>query len=167
MDGQNEDMPRGYTDESVRMLRSKEGQLNAVFACFGSTVQHAQMFEQGLTRFLMMYNKVSADSVSVDDIGKKMTMGQLLYKIGQHVTVNDYSVEERFSTGLADRNYLIHRFFLEQDLQFASTKGRMQLLSELVKIETNLEHCCVTINAMRIAMCRTIGIEDDWAQDYS
>ena len=167
MDDRIEDIQSGYTDESLRMLQSGEGQLNAVFACFGSAVQHAQLFEQGLTRFLTMYNKVASDQVSVDDIGHKMTMGQLLRKVGQHVTINDNSVEERFSTALMERNYLIHRFFLERNTLLQSSEGRMQLLSELVGIEANLEGSRVTINAMRIAMCRTVGIKDEWAQEYS
>ena len=41
----------GYTCESLRMLESEEGQTNAIFACFGSAVQHSQLFEQGLDRF--------------------------------------------------------------------------------------------------------------------
>ena len=167
MNDRIEDMQRGYTDESLRMLQSGEGQLNAVFACFGSAAQHAQLFEQGLTRFLIMYNKIASDSVSVDDIGQKMTMGQLLRKVGQHVTISDNSVEEGFSTALMDRNYLIHRFFLERNPLLGSSEGRMQLLSELVGIEANLERCRVMINAMRIAMCKALGIEDEWAQDYS
>ena len=34
--------------ESLRMLETEEGQNNAVFACFGSAAQHAQMFEEAL-----------------------------------------------------------------------------------------------------------------------
>ena len=66
-----EDRQRGYTTESLKMLETEEGQLNAVFACFGSAVQHSQLFEQGLTRFLKMYNKIASDSLSIDDLGKK------------------------------------------------------------------------------------------------
>ncbi len=159
-----EDRQRGYTTES---LKTEEGQLNAVFACFGSAVQHSQLFEQGLSRFLTMYNKIASDSVSIDDLGKKMTMGQLLKKVRQRVTINENSVEEGFLTVLDQRNYLVHRFFLERNSRLESTEGRMELLSELVGIERNLEGCRVIINAMRIAMCKALDIKDDWAQDYS
>ena len=33
---------------SLEMLKSEEGQLNAVFACFGSAAQHSQYFEAAL-----------------------------------------------------------------------------------------------------------------------
>lgn len=52
-----DNMQRGYTTESLKILETEEGQLNAVFACFGSAVQHSQLFEQSLTRFLKMYNR--------------------------------------------------------------------------------------------------------------
>ena len=167
MNEQIEGNDYGYTSESLKLLESEEGQLNAVFAYFGSAAQHAQLFEQGLTRFLVMYNRIASDSVSVDDIGQKLTMGKLLKRVGQHVTIDDNSVEEGFSAALQERNYLIHRFFLERDSQFKSTEGRLGLLSELVGIERNLDRCRVMINAMRIAMCETLGIEDDWAHEYS
>ena len=32
---------RGYTAESLDLLKTEEGQKNAVFACFGSAAQHA------------------------------------------------------------------------------------------------------------------------------
>ena len=158
---------QGYTSESLKLLESEEGQLNAVFACFGSAVQHAQLFEQGLTRFLVMYNKIASDSVSVVDIGQKLTMGQLLKRVGEHVTINDNLIVEGFSAALQQRNFLIHRFFLERDSQIKSSEGRLVLLSELVRIEKNLDRCRVLINAMRIAMCESLGIEDYWAHDYS
>ena len=59
MNSENEDIERGYSSESLKMLESEEGQLNAVFACFGSAAQRAQLFEQSLSRFLAMYNKIA------------------------------------------------------------------------------------------------------------
>ena len=157
----------GYTSESLRMLDSEEGQLNAVFACFGSAVQHAQLFEQSLTRFLMMYNKISSDSASIEDIGRKMTMGELLRKVRKYVAITDDAIEERFSTAVEQRNYLSHRFFLECSSALESTEGRLQLIYYLTRVERILDRSRVTVNSMRIAMCRTVGIEDEWAQDYS
>ena len=158
---------RRYINESVKMLESEEGQLNAVFACFGSAAQHAQLFEQGLSRFLAMYNKIAPDSVSGDDIGNKMTMGELLRKVKKYVTIQDDLIEHMFSDALEERNRLIHRFFLERSHLLGSTEGRIELLLELVSIERNLESCRVAINAMRIAMCEAVGIKDDWTHEYS
>ena len=162
-----EDLAAGYSSESLRMLESKEGQLNAVFACFGSAAQHAQLFEQSLSRFLEVYNRIQSDSISVRDLEKKATMGQLIRKVRHCVTFDDPWIEEGFSVALRQRNHLIHRFFLERGGELESKKGRLRLLAELVEIERVLDRCRVMVNAMRIAMCRTLAIRDPWADDYS
>ena len=167
MSSGHQDIGSGYSSESLKMLESAEGQLNAVFACFGSAAQHAQLFEQGLSRFLVMYNRIASDSLNANDIGDKMTMGQLLNKVKVHVEIDDDQIEQAFTIALQDRNYLMHCFFLECDPLLSSGEGRMELLSRIANIEMNLDRCRVAINAMRIAMCRAVGIEDDWAQEYS
>ena len=167
MNNGNRDIERGYTSESLKMLESEEGQLNAVFACFGSAAQYAQLFEQSLSRFLTMYNKVALDSVTADDIGRKMTMGQLLAKVRKYVNFDDDSIERMFTAALEERNNLIHSFFLERDPLLGSAEGRMELLSDLVRIGMDLDRCRVAVNAMRIAMCEAVGIKDDWAHEYS
>lgn len=60
--------PQSYTEESLKMLKTEEGQMNAVFACFGSTAQHAQMFEEGIAKFLLVYNEISFNNVSIEDL---------------------------------------------------------------------------------------------------
>ena len=157
----------GYTNESLRMLESEEGQLNAVFACFGSAAQHAQMFEQSLVRFLTIYNRVALGSTTVEDVLQKMTMGKLLKRVEKVVTFPDDSFVEKFDAVVRARNFLMHDFFIDRASELESSEGRMALLTELITIEKALDHSRVTVNAMRIAMCRTLGIEDEWAQDYS
>ena len=41
---------QGYSKESLKMLESKEGQLNAIYACFGSVVAESQFFEDAVKR---------------------------------------------------------------------------------------------------------------------
>jgi len=50
---------------SLETLESEEGQLNAVFACFGSAAQHAQFFEEALGEFLLAYNKICNKSLTI------------------------------------------------------------------------------------------------------
>ena len=157
-------MDRGYTEESMKMLESEEGQSNAIFACCGSAVQRAQLFEQSLTRLLQVYSEITADTVGIDDIGKRMTIGQLLKKVRQRIAISSDSVEDRLSGALEQRNFLIHRFFLERGSQLNQERGRKQLLKELLGIHTILDDASTLINAMRIAMCRAWGIEDDSAR---
>lgn len=55
----------GYSEESLNMLKTAEGQSNAVFACFGSAAQHCQHFEKALADFLILYNKATNQSLAV------------------------------------------------------------------------------------------------------
>jgi hypothetical protein len=163
----------GYTEESLRMLESEEGQSNAVFACFGSAAQRAQLFEQALARFLSVYNRIASNTLSIEDFedceGKlqKKTMGWLLREMQKYVTLSDPVVAERLDSALDRRNYLMHAFFLERGDRLKSEVGRMDLLRELVATERLLDNARITVNAMRIAICRTLSVPDPFAKDYS
>ena len=89
-------------------------------------------------------------------------MGQLLKQLSKHVASDDDSVSERFSTALKKRNYVMHEFFLVRNSDFKTLEGRMRMLAELTSIEQILDSSRITINATRIAMCRTLKIEDEW-----
>jgi hypothetical protein len=56
----------------------------------------------------------------------------------------------------------MHRWFLDRKEAFKEEAGRMALQRELVGMERLLNSARVMANAMRIAMCRTLGIEDIW-----
>lgn len=163
----------GYTDESLRMLATEEGQSNAVFACFGSAAQHAQLFEQALARFLSVYNRIASETVLLEDFReyegklKKKTMGWLLREMQKYVTLSDPAVAERLDCALEHRNHLMHAFFLERGDGLKSEAGRMDLLGELISIERLLDDARVTVNAMRIATCRTLRVPDPFVADTS
>lgn len=159
--------PMGHTDESLAMLRSPEGQLNAAFACFGSAAQHAQLFEEALVRFLSAYNRISGHAVSLDDLEayerslNKKTMGQLLRELSKYVTIEDSEATTDLDDSLEQRNFLMHRFFLVKMNEFETEEGRLGLIKELLAIESVLDRSRIRLNAMRIAMYRTLEIAED------
>src|SRR4051812_22299718 len=110
--------------ESLDMLKTEEGQLNAVFACYGSAAQHAQLFEEALGNFLLAYNHIRSDRMSVEDLEALMqnlqgrTMGQLLNQIKAFVTFSEDEPLERMAAALDARNYLMHRWFLDRRKAF-------------------------------------------------
>jgi hypothetical protein len=59
---------RGYSRVSLDMLKTDEGETNAVFSCFGAAAQHAQIFEEGLAKFLVVYNLLAAKAVTLEDL---------------------------------------------------------------------------------------------------
>jgi hypothetical protein len=167
------DRTAGYSAESLRMLETEEGQGNAVFACFGSAAQHAQLFEQALGRFLSVYNRAANSAFSISDFeayeGKlqKMTMGTLLREMEKYVSFDDSAVEDRLDGALDRRNHLMHAFFLERGGALKSEDGRLNLLRELTSTEAVLDSARITVNAMRIAMCEALNVPDPFAADYA
>jgi hypothetical protein len=155
----------GFTDESLRMLETEEGQLNAVFACFGSAAQRAQLFEESLAKFLVVYNKIFDSALSLQDLEmleaklQKKTMGSLLRELSNYVTIQDESVARNLDEALRLRNFLMHNFFISRDQSLKSVEGRLSLLAELVEIGRILEQSRIIMNAMRIAMCETLGFQ--------
>ena len=154
--------------ESLDMLKTEEGQLNAVFACFGSAAQHAQMFEEALGNFLLAYNYIRPEKMSAEELEELTqnihirTMGQLLREVKSLVTFDSGDYGERMEAALQVRNYLMHRWFLDRREAFKSDAGRMALLQELVGMECLLDSARVMANAMRIAMCREFRVDDVW-----
>ena len=147
---------------SLDMLNSEEGQLNAVFACFGSAAQHGQMFEAALGDFLLAYNRLlnkslrPADLEGVETSLYKKSMGALLTDFRKHVKINDDAISESLSHALLKRNFLIHRYFRERQDKFGTEQGRMEMLKELVGIEHVMRKATDVTNGMRVALCEAL-----------
>ena len=107
----NEFRKKGYTSESLRMLESEEGQLNTVFACFGSAAQHSYFFEDALGKFLLVYNKIFKKSLTLQDLEiietkiKKETMGSLLREFRKYVTIHDDRVGQCLGNALKKKEF--------------------------------------------------------------
>jgi len=150
-------------DESLQMLKTRAGQVNAVFACFGSAAQHAQHFEVALAEFLLDYNKISERAVTLEQLEaldqqlRKRTLGTLLREFSKYVTIEDPKIVGFLEIALEKRNFLMHHFFREREGKLRLKKDRMDLLSELTGIDRMLEEAATIIRGMRIAVSRAIS----------
>lgn len=149
--------------ESLKMLESDEGQMNSVFAIFGSAVQNAQFFEAALGNFLLVSNKFRKREMTLQDFEifdqklQKKTMGTLLKDLLNMVSVKDERVTDCFETALRDRNFLMHHFFRERtEEDFGNELGRMEMIAELNEIDSNLQQATIIMNAMRLALIETL-----------
>jgi hypothetical protein len=153
--------------ESLEMLKSEEGQLNAVFACFGAAAQHAQFFEAALGDFLVVYNKICNENLTVQDFDavgqnlQKKTMGALLTEFKKYVTISDVKVVELMDFALKKRNFLMHQFFRDRKDKFSIEQGRMEMLVELVSISNSLEQAMKITNGMRVALLEALQKSGD------
>ena len=147
-----------YSSESLDMLKSKEGQMNAIFACYGSAVQHGQLLEQALGDLILSLHQVSGHSLSRADLRseeekiRRKTLGQLLRDFDTHIIKIDRPVQESFRIALKKRNFLIHSYFLERDGGFGRRSGRMKVLRELIAIQNTLERAAIVSRAMLHAL---------------
>lgn len=153
---------QGYSAESLAMLESEEGQLNAIFACYGSAAQHGQFFEESLGKLIVVLNSLSGNDASSDSVRMK-TIGQLLNHFMKRFVeeIEDW-VPEFLDEAREERNFLIHVFFLERKDKFSDKAGRFGLLNELSAIEEKLRVATTLTNAIRIAVSETMeGNRDD------
>lgn len=148
---------------SLEMLKSEEGQLNAVFACYGSAAQHAQFFEEALGEFLRVYNRLCnktlkiVDFETLDEKLQRKTLGTLLHDFKKLVTINNDKVAGSLDTALKKRNFLMHHFFRERQKKFSSEQGRMEMLVELVSIDKELIRAMELTGGMRVALCEALS----------
>ena len=145
---------KGYTKKSLDMLKSKEGQLNAVFACYGSAVQHAQYLEKSFAELLELINELSGETITIK---KKSTIGNSLFALEKLeekgiFSTNDEWVYELLEYVKETRNWLAHKYFLDREDKFKNKKGRMSMLSELVWLEKGFGAAEGLSNGAKIAI---------------
>lgn len=157
------------TSISGDTLKTEEGQLNAVFACFGTAAQHAQHFEAALGEFLLLFNKLSNRQLTTDAFDaldqklQKQTMGALLREFRKYVKVNNTDVERCLESALESRNFLMHHYFRERESNFGVERERMAILAELVQIGNSLEQATALVGGMRIACSRAASNDQETA----
>jgi hypothetical protein len=148
---------------SYDMLKTEEGQINAVFACFGSAAQHAQHFEVALGEFLLLFNKLANRELTLeafealDQKLQKQTMGTLLREFRKYVRINDAKVDRCLELALEKRNFLMHHYFRERESKLGVEKERMTLLAELVQIGSLLEQATALVGGMRVAFSNAMS----------
>ena len=145
----------GFSERSLEMLESEEGQLNAVFACYGSAAQHGQFFEESLSSLVVLLNELSgADNPAVGL--EKKTIGQLLRLFRtQFVDEIDDWVPEFLDNARKRRNFLIHDYFLARADALGAPGGRRAVLMELLAIEGELRRGAALVNGLRVAIERS------------
>ena len=142
----------GYSNVSLSMLEAEEGQLNAVFASYGSAAQHGQLFEESVTRLIVALNEMSGSEGGAEKM-EKWTLGRLLNHFREKfVHEIDEWVPEHLEEGRRLRNFLIHDFFLERKGKFRTRRGRMAMLKELLDIEQHLKRGADLLNGLRVAV---------------
>jgi hypothetical protein len=113
-----------------------EEEYKEVYATFGLAVYLAQCFERQLAITLSTVGGSNPHTTlrsQYDDLLSKnfrKTMGQLLQKLKEGVLIPD-DLKADIEEALKRRNFLMHNYFWERAVQFASSKGRQAMIHEL------------------------------------
>ena len=138
---------QGYSSESLNMLESEEGQLNAVYACYGSAAAEGQFFEDAVRNLL---TSVCKDPKPSEREGLKKQIDRL----SEQITVTDERIWNLFHGARKVRNKLIHHYFRNKECKFSTQEGRMEMLQELVTIQTPIRKAKELISGMSVAVSR-------------
>jgi len=127
------------------MLESQEGQLNAVYACFGWAVAQGQFLEDAVRKLLV---KVSSGPPPSDRLG----LENLISILREQITITDTRAWKTFHTVRRERNRLIHQFFRNKEDNLKTEDGRSEMLMELVSIGISIQTVADLLNGMREAV---------------
>ena len=150
----NEDAFRrqGYSKESLKMLKSQEGQLNAIYACFGSVVAESQLFEDALTRLFTMIPGETPPS-------EKPNLKRLIDRL--RTPIDDTWVWEAFDKAREVRNRMVHRYFVDNQHRLKTKAGRMGMVMELSETSASVRNIKDLVNGMCFAVTRTFENRED------
>lgn len=139
----------GYTEESLKMLESEEGQLNAVYAVYGSTAAEGQFLEDAIRRLVLRICKGTAPS-------EREGLNSLIKRLRNRITVDGDNEVFWNSLHLARkvRNEVIHKFFRNKKRKMGSADGRMEMLKELTLLSVPIQRAKELLNGMNVAFER-------------
>ena len=140
---------QGFSRESLKMLESEEGQLNAVYACYGSAASEGQFLEDAVRKLL---TKISEGAPPPVRAGLKF----LIDKLSNRITITDDRVWKSFHAARKVRNYLIHHYFRNKENKLKTQDGRMEMLMELMLIEKPIRRAKELINGMSVAVDKAL-----------
>lgn len=142
------------TSISTDMLKTAEGQNNAVFACAGSALQHAQEYEQALKFFIRTLARTEPGSDPSEGVEtfaanlQRKTLGRLLVQFGKKVKISDPRILLLLETAVEKRNFLAHHFFLERINLLADEEGRFSMMRELTEMQALFKEAGTLMRAM-------------------
>ena len=122
-----------------------QGQLNAVYACYGWAVAQGQFLEDAVRKLLV---KVSGGPPPSDRLG----LENLISTLREQITVTDTRAWKAFHTVRKERNRLIHQFFRNKEDNLKTEDGRLEMLMELVSIGTSIQRVADLLNGMTVAV---------------
>ncbi|MGY3265547.1 hypothetical protein [Lysobacter sp. HA35] len=116
--------------------RRKKELLTPIFFEAGAGLHDCQSFEYGVAYLLYLLSRLGASDLSVDrtsailDDEEKKTAGQLVALLKKHMAVNE-DLAEILHAALSARNYLVHRYLVENIERILEPEGLEKMPREI------------------------------------
>lgn len=158
----------GFLKERKRsqVPEAEDSEEKEVFAFFGLCTYCGQVLEQGLVNLavaLHIKGLTQITSTDVDTAFDRMdrkTLGQLINDVRQKVPVSK-ELEEALKQALENRNYVVHRFFVEHSIDFLSEPGRHDMIIKLRQITVQLQKTDCALEPVTLQLWQRLGITEE------
>ena len=94
-------------------------------------------------------------------------MKELIDTLRNRISINDERVWESFHSARTVRNFLIHSYFKNKESKLKTRTGRMEMLMELVSIETPIRNAKELLNGISVAVGEAIRNRRDVDEDIT
>lgn len=125
------------------MLDPESEQIREVYALFGLTMYLAQTLERGLAMLLAVFGE--GNLMTAWDYDARLaenfqsTFGVLVTKLAEQAGSGNVKLTDRLAKAVDDRNDLAHHYFWDRAVQFCSSDGRAQMITELHQMRHRFE----------------------------
>lgn len=149
-----------------------EDEIRDVYAHFGLAVYVANVLEQAIINCLTLSRLVGAmPNVSSaaewerihdeeDRLSSALPMGRLIARLRDKLSISD-KLSEKLSAALANRNWLVHKFFHARADSFFSSEGRGLMVRELEQIREQFSSAEAALEEETIDIRLKLGISDE------
>ena len=141
--------------------------LKALYFEFGRTAEMAQVMEVEAGNLALAFVSLAFDpskitdeerhffKAIIDDVNSR-TFGNLLKQIRKIGSVSE-DIEKIINEALEKRNYLVHKFFRNHNLQINTEEGRKEMRAELEEIYKSLSQAHATLSGMTHTLNEVFG----------
>jgi hypothetical protein len=150
------------------MLDPESEQIREVYAQFGLAIYSAQCLERELAMLLAASG--TPEYFTAWDYDDRLagnfdaTFGGLVKGFAETAGPSEQPLVAELEKALGDRNELVHGYFWNRSVEFASTGGRTQMLEELAALVKSFDSLDAKVSALVNDLMQKRGVSEDIVQ---
>ena len=143
-----------------------------LYAFFGLAYYNAALLEHDVLNLAVAMLAKQDEQVTVGEVEKlyesfdKETFGRIIKRSKELFSFPD-DIENDLGQALDYRNYLAHKFFIVHDTDLLTSKGRNEMIDELIDIIRFLKPLDARMDQILKSAWETFGITQEWIDRHS